>query len=182
MSRSINESINQLQTSLSDIKTSLSAKNIEGGEQLKVSEVAGLINQIEAGGSGGFDVDNAKYISVDKDYPITVYDNGDGNGLTESITLTVDLTSFEEAQEYDKYFIIPLFCDLSFKDDNETFYTSHNWPQPLTLKQSHSSKITLTGESQFPMLFVILLKGSAIGANIANAEILDIKRIKVNTL
>lgn len=50
MSRTINESVNQLKTSLSDIKTSLSNKNIQGGEQLKVSEVAGLIDQIQSGG------------------------------------------------------------------------------------------------------------------------------------
>lgn len=31
MSRTINESINQLKTSLSDIKTSLTNKNVEGG-------------------------------------------------------------------------------------------------------------------------------------------------------
>lgn len=34
MSRSINESINQLETSLTDIQTSLTNKNVEGGVHL----------------------------------------------------------------------------------------------------------------------------------------------------
>ena len=144
-----------------------------GGEQLKVSQIAGLIDQIEAGGvsSGGIDLENPKYISFTPNKRFKVYDVMEASPLTNEIHVTFDISDYDYSST--EFYLLYNNLTVKVADENGSYNSEWNINDMITVRRDSplNKKIQFTGSSNgFPSLFISMN---------ASGEILDMAKVDV---